>query len=555
MKKYHFIINLVLAIALILYGGCSKNSSVDPVESTSIFVKVTDENGDPIEGAAVKTNPETDTITTDDEGKVLFQNLPVRSYSVIVNYSGSPEFKQFVNLSTSTTADLHFIILSQLSIHIKDEQLRPISDATLSTIPLTQEVIADNDGVAILKNVPVQAYLFTVTPQNLPPVKRNIVLDENTRDSMDFMITSQAPVVQIIEPVDDKVTTPFEVAFEGLGTDNEDGDLPDSAYKWFSNSDGELGTGKRIIIDELSRGSHIITLTCTDSDNKSTTTTISIIIVNYDPNSYFPLLENANWEYRHANPNFYIIANNVSEYWEVKDMIIAINDQLQRISSVYYDITIGVVVKHYKYTLIDYLEEENNTIYVTKTSEEMIEWQGNEEKNPYFRLNIDTSYTPSFLILKNITDPFSEPQYDHTVRTESEWKYTYFSTTSSIFRESLNLETTVTVGETRYIQTDKGHFPAVKISISSSADDIKTWWLTQGLGIVQIDYMLSGSVQTATLTDSDLLEFYRTPEQKMISGKATEHSSPVVFKKLNYSNETGEGLMELRNLLRNMIPY
>ena len=556
MRKNHFIINLLVSVIIVITGGCSKDSSVDPVETTYLSVLVTYENGDPIEGAAVTTYPETQALTTDSEGKVVFESLTNRSYNVIVSNSGSPEFNQYVNLTTTSEADLHFIILSQLTIKIKDDQERPISAATLTTIPSTQEVKSDDAGTAVLKNVPVQSYLFTVTPQNLSPVKRNIVLDETTGNSIDFAITSQAPEVEITEPADDTVRTPFENVLKGAATDNEDGDLPDSAYIWSSSIDGKIGTGKEIIVSELSIGNHNITLTCTDSDGKSTSARITLIIVDYDPDSYFPILENATWEYRHATPNFYVItSDNVSEYWEIYDMIITIDDQLRRTSTVYFDITIGVVVSHYKYTLIDYIETDENAVYVTKTTESMIQWQGNDESEPFFKLNGVTTYTPSFLILKNVTDLFTEPEYKHTVRTSTEWWYTYYNTTSSVFRESINLETTITAGAIKNVQTDKGYIKAVEIIISSSADETKTWWLTKGLGLVRFDYMLSDSEQTVIMTDADMFDFYRATDNEKIAGKTALYSSPQIIRNVNYSKESGERLMDLRNFLKSMIPY
>ena len=554
MKINFFFVLLIVLLTAFLSSGCSEKSTVDPDKSSRISVLVTDESGNPISGAVVTTNPETSTITTDNDGIVIIEDIPVRSYSVIVNKSGSPEFKQFINLNVTNKADLYFIIIAKLMINIKDEVDRPIIGAALTTIPATQEVITDNNGTAFLENVPVQPYLFTVTPRNLPPVKRNVVLDENTLEYIDFIITSEPPVMQILEPPDDKVTTPFNVVFEGMGTDNEDGVLPDSVLVWYSNSDGKLGTGNKITVDELSRGNHIITLDGTDSDNKTGTTTISIAIVDYDPDSYFPLLENSTWRYRHTTPNFYIVTpDNVSEFWELKDLTISIDDENRRISTVYYDISIGIVIKHFRYTLVDYLETDNGNIYVTKTTEELREWKENEENNPYYLLNVNTSYTPNYLILKNITDPTSESHYESTVRAETEWSYKYYSIVSSVFRESINLTTTVDVGDMKYIQTDIRLFNALKISFNTT-DSIKTWWLTRGLGLVSLEYNLSDSEQAAVLINSDMLEFYREPVVSKAAGYVPVQSAPASLQRLQLSRETGEGFMELRKILRGMLP-
>ena len=307
----------------------------------------------------------------------------------------------------------------------------------------------------------------------------------------------------------------------------------------------------------LSRGNHIITLEGTDSDNKTGETQIIVITVDYDPDSYFPILENSEWVYRHQTPNFYVITpGNVSEYWEIKDMSIFIDDESRRISTVYFDISIGVVVKHFKFTLVDYFETDSGNLYITKTTEETLEWKDNDESNPYSILESETTYTPRYLALKNLTDPSSEPHYENTVRAETEWLYTYYNTSSPVVRESRNLTTTVDVGDMKFIPTDVGIFNAVKISFSA-LDSEKHWWLTRGLGLVRLEYNLSDTEQSAVLAGSDILKFYREPLASKpaltISPNNFNTSPPVV--PFTLSRETGEGMMELRNYLKSMLPF
>ena len=557
MKNKYFSVLFLLLLTTIVSVGCSKKSTVEPDVTNRVSILVTDEKDNPVSGAEVKTNPETTTKVTDNEGRAEFTDIPGRSYNVIVNKSGSPEFNQFVNLSGTSEANLHFIIISKLKIYIKDEQNRPIIGATLNTIPETQRVITDNTGTTVLENIPVQPYLFTVTPKDLPPIKRNVVLDESTLEFINFNITSEPPVMQITKPPDETVMTPFEIVFEGVGSDNEDGVLPDSTLIWYSNIDGKLGTGEKITVAELSRGNHIITLEGTDSDNKTGEIQSIVVIVDYNPDSYFPILENTEWEYRHQTPNFYVTTTgNVSEYWEIKEMSILIDDESRRISTVYYDISIGVVVKNFKYVLIDYFETDNGHLYITRTTEEIREWKDNDESNPYSILKIETTYTPRYLALKNLTDPSSEPHYESTVRAETEWFYTYYNTSSPVFRESINLTTTVDVGDMKYIQTDIRYFNAVKISFSA-LDSEKHWWLTRGLGLVQLEYYLSDTEQSAVLVDSDIVKFYREPlasKPALTISHINFNTSPPVLP-VTLPRETVEGMMELRNYLKSMLPF
>ena len=62
---------------------------------------------------------------------------------------------------------------------------------------------------------------------------------------------------------------------QGTAYDLEDGVLPDSAYHWTSDKDGDLDTGASNLVI-LSPGPHVITLTVTDSDGNTAVKTIRL---------------------------------------------------------------------------------------------------------------------------------------------------------------------------------------------------------------------------------------------------------------------------------------
>lgn len=86
-----------------------------------------------------------------------------------------------------------------------------------------------------------------------------------------FSVDNKAPIIWITSPSND-IPLEFEewslIILEGNGTDLEDGALDTSAFEWWSNRDGQLGTGRRVDVTTLSPGTHEIGLKAKDSHAK-----------------------------------------------------------------------------------------------------------------------------------------------------------------------------------------------------------------------------------------------------------------------------------------------
>ena len=96
-----------------------------------------------------------------------------------------------------------------------------------------------------------------------------------------FTTPNNEPFLQITSPADGQefVGSQF-VFFEGFGLDKEDGLLEDKDMIWTSDIDGNLGSNNHLEVNAsiLSEGTHIITLTGTDSKGMTISESISIII-------------------------------------------------------------------------------------------------------------------------------------------------------------------------------------------------------------------------------------------------------------------------------------
>lgn len=72
------------------------------------------------------------------------------------------------------------------------------------------------------------------------------------------------------------------VMFEGISEDKKDSRLSGNSLKWESSLDGVLGFGEKITVEVLSRGTHTITLTATDSENFVGVDDIEISVVDME---------------------------------------------------------------------------------------------------------------------------------------------------------------------------------------------------------------------------------------------------------------------------------
>ncbi|OQY60430.1 MAG: penicillin acylase [Desulfobacteraceae bacterium 4572_88] len=90
---------------------------------------------------------------------------------------------------------------------------------------------------------------------------------------------NDAPVADITSPVNgDTYKEGVPITLGGTGNDKEDGSLSGDALAWTSDRDGDIGTGASLTRNDLSPGTHTLTLTVRDSDGSAASQSVNITV-------------------------------------------------------------------------------------------------------------------------------------------------------------------------------------------------------------------------------------------------------------------------------------
>ena len=125
-------------------------------------------------------------------------------------------------------------------------------------------------------NLQVSGNRFPGTTSALVRIYASDGLRTSQATSGIFNIEDKGPTVYITLPLDGSSVPPnMPAMLTGSAFDWEDGMLAGDSFTWSSDQTGELGTGNQILTN-LSQGWHTITLTVSDSDGMTASTSIHV---------------------------------------------------------------------------------------------------------------------------------------------------------------------------------------------------------------------------------------------------------------------------------------
>lgn len=145
--------------------------------------------------------------------------------------------------------------------------------------PLTYSVLYSNDGGQTWNalTTALTEQQFTIDTRLLPGgslsrlrVVASDGLLSGVATSENFVVPTTPPQVTIAAPAEAETFFPAQlVTLQGSAYDAEDGQLDGASLHWSSDRDGDLGTGPVLSTVNLSTGTHVITLSATDSQGQT----------------------------------------------------------------------------------------------------------------------------------------------------------------------------------------------------------------------------------------------------------------------------------------------
>jgi hypothetical protein len=413
-----------------------------------------------------------------------------------------------------------------VTVIVTDDYGDPIVGANVYTVPPTETFDTDETGMVVLSCPTNVTYYFNVKPLKYKVVTQVVEIAAPLDEPVTFVFPNEVPEVIIVFPYNLAYMSYNNVVFRGEGTDREDGTLPEDSLVWTSNVDGVLGTGRELVLDTITPGSHTITFEGNDIHGVKSSQSIVINTFEYDSTSFFPHPTGSVWNYAHEPDIFEVInSQGLIESWSLEDIEVEIEENNIRRSTMRYSVNVqGKPSKAYDYTVTDEISDIGNSITVSKTTEELKVLEGLRSNSLY----LESEYTPPYRLIENILDPQSTVGGDQDIHVVVSWYNKSQSPPLLEFTESHRVDFSVSIGPLETIYAGMGAFSGVPITIYQG-DSRRTWWLAEGVGIVKLSYDTFGVNSEATLDWTNMASSKLVGKTAMAAATGIQSARPMML--------------------------
>lgn len=523
--------------------GTSPTGSDDQSTPGGVLtVHIVDTAGEPIVGAQVTTFPTTVTKTTNQDGIVVFENMSIKGYQVLVSRSDIHLFYQHVNVTSKKTI-LQFIIALEVTINltIVNTEGTPLDSYEVSTSPVTSVVITDNNGKATIGNVPVKTYTFIINRAGTNAYIQNktISIRNGKVQDIQLVVPSQPPIITIIEPLNNSYYGSRRIKLVAEGKDFEDGILPSDAFMWISDIEGFLGTGTELMTGYLSVGHHIITVVATDKDLNQTLRNRDVSIYFFSSDSFYPIPYGAYWHYS-PNPSQFTgtIEDGTPAVYTLTDISVSMDDVNVRTSTMTYEAKTATGMQWITYAVSDYFDTDEDEFFVTSTVETINIWFNRlTSEKPTSILTIETIYDTKYPLFENHLDITRGNDFSFTTTAEVTWVFDGIAYSSKPYTETVDIESQSFFEGMETIDTYAGPLETARMRIVQGETE-RIWWLAKGYGIVQFTFNTFDVPITSKLTETNITSFIFIDELSPSATKSAAESAQTVRRiSVNSSSE------------------
>jgi len=257
-------------------------------EGVQMSAVVRDQTGQPLPGAVVRWSGSDDAVATVSASGAVSGVRP--GTATVTATSGSASGSTVVTVlnrppqATVTAPESGTAVEEGAAVELRGNASDP-EDGTLGGASLVWSSSLDGQlgtGASVTRaDLSVGAHTITLTATDSEGASATASVALTVRPR------ANAPPVAAIASPADGASFPDDatIAFQGSAADAEDGALSGEALVWTSSSDGRLGTGASLARDDLSAGSHTITLTATDSEGASGSAAIQVTVTETTANT------------------------------------------------------------------------------------------------------------------------------------------------------------------------------------------------------------------------------------------------------------------------------